>query len=216
MNHEDGNCESAWLLDPAIDGCERARRYVRWYLNQLNLEHEHIERGRANPTSDGPAHAEAAAANAQSESDMLATIGRAAWNAEPAKSGKKGGRVAPALLRPDGSREAPESRSVLVERLLQNPDAYRLLSHSGHGEFSGIVGSLRQVGVERKGRVLVGVGGTMVPPGLALISVCEAIRRSARQLIAWNGVSTDKLDTALRRLARFGLASVGWQPSMPG
>lgn len=197
--------ETAWLLDPSIDGIARCRRYIRWKLHVHDTDLGHIERAHEDPTTDEDEVAAARSAMAEETARLTADIEAAGRSVST--TGKNGKPASLALLSPTGGRESFPNRGELVAGLLGSPRLYPLISRAAHIEHSGITGSLTRISEARDGRVLVHMTGDGLPDGSQLLVVAKAVNATAGELAAWSGRANGHLLEALRELAALGHAS---------
>lgn len=120
--------ETAWLLDPAIDGTERCRRYIRWKLHVHDSDMGHVRSARTDASVDEDEIAAMEAAMDRETERLSADIEAAGMSVST--TGKKGRTALLALVSPDGRRESVPTRGELVERLLGGPRLYPLLSRA--------------------------------------------------------------------------------------
>jgi hypothetical protein len=187
--------QTAWLLDDAIDGAERGRRYVTWQF--ADLRSRRLMLRDFDPPDDPAALAEID----QQELELLAMCDAAKWQAIATRTNGNGQIEAAGLLDADGRRQRLPSQTQLVRLVASTPSLYNMVSISAHGARVGTKHSLHiSDDVDQTGRRTVHQGGFGLPPNLVIQLTALALSDSGRRVAGWNHIDASQLHERVRVL----------------
>jgi hypothetical protein len=176
--------QMAWLLDDAIEGTERARRFLTWRLADLRQQRLLL---RDFQLSSGQRE-EAEAELQQIEKSLLQRATAAEWATSATVVGPKGFEAA-ALLDTTGKRETIPKNNELVSLVSRRPSVYGLLSVSAHGGRFGVFHRVEVADTPGPtGLYEARIRGFGIEPNVCIGLAALAIDVSCRSLANWNGV----------------------------
>jgi hypothetical protein len=196
----------SWMLDPAIDGTERAQRWLRWRLDDVSSFRLSIERSSYVPPSGKEEMAGVAARQKAELQEIAAAFG---WEARDSRSD---------LMDPRPGREGkgypvPKLHELVDE--YSGVEIYSLLSDAAHGSLWTSMSGLESAGADRQGNHRARVQ----PFGLDLnmvvgLSISSAFT-PADALATWSGARGRHVDemSMMRHRAQRAAKLAGWHPT---
>lgn len=182
----------AWLLDDSINGTDRARRFLTWRFADLRAQRVLLGDFRLSKE----AVASAAADLDEREQELHDATTAAGWVSKATIMRGKNFEAA-VLLDAAGKTERVPKNGELTRLVSSPPSVYGFLSIAAHGVRFGMRQNMQvEDEPDDDGAYSVSVGGSGVPPNLAIGLSVLAVDRVCQLLAGWGGVHAQRLHRA--------------------